>query len=310
MLKRFSTFAIALIVAGATAAASAASRPIPRISRVLLVSIDGLRPDVLLRAKAPVIQGLMARGSFTMWARTTALAVTLPSHTSMLTGVPPSKHGVTWNDPPRQERQVYPAWPTLFELARADGYTTAMVTGKSKFVTLAKPKTLDWSYVPTGSVIKDGTVADTTVRWVERFAPEVLFVHLPGVDTAGHSKGWGSAEQLEAVAKADQCIGRILDAMKTKGVLDSTFILVTSDHGGAGKSHGPEDPRSLTIPWIAAGPDVRAGLDLTVEKDLPVETEDTFATLCYVLGIEPPRPIDGRPVTQIFRDAPERAQRP
>jgi predicted AlkP superfamily pyrophosphatase or phosphodiesterase len=53
-------------------------RPLPAIGRVLLVSIDGLRPDALLRADAPVIRGLMKRGSYTFWAQTTDMAVTLP----------------------------------------------------------------------------------------------------------------------------------------------------------------------------------------------------------------------------------------
>src|SRR5689334_13372461 len=111
---------------------SVAAAPAPRISRALIISIDGLRPDLLLRAKAPVIHGLMEQASFTMWARTTDMAVTLPSHTSMLTGVSPSKHGVVWNTDLPPGRMAYPAWPTLFEVARERGFTTAMVAGKSK----------------------------------------------------------------------------------------------------------------------------------------------------------------------------------
>src|SRR3989442_14384898 len=167
-----------------------------------------------------------------MWARTTAAAVTLPCNTSMLTGVPPSKHGIDWNSTLPLGHQVYPAWPTLFRLARENGYTSAMVAGKSKFVTLAEPGTLDWSYVPTASVITDGAVADTVVRWVERFAPGGFFVHLPGGGTAGHAKGWGSKEQLEAIPTAGPCLGRIPGAPKAAGLPASPFILGTSAPGG------------------------------------------------------------------------------
>ncbi|MGE5178256.1 MAG: alkaline phosphatase family protein [Bacteroidota bacterium] len=291
---------LSFMLAVARVAEPAPARPAPQIGRVLLVSIDGLRPDALLRADAPVIRGLMKRGSYTFWAQTTDMAVTLPSHTSMLTGVPPSKHGVDWNDVQRSERPQYPAWPTLFEVARNAGYTTAMAAGKPKFSTLAKPGTLTASFVPGGSNVSDRSVTDTAVVWIGRFAPQVLFVHLPEVDGAGHGGGWGSPSQLAAIAGADRCVGRLLDALAKRGVLDSTLVLVTSDHGGAGRNHGPNDPRSRFIPWIAAGPGVRPDFDLTSDRGLTIRTEDTFATLCYVLGIAPPRPIDGRPVFQAF----------
>src|SRR5690349_20164055 len=70
----------------------------PDLSRhLLIVSIDGLRPDLLVRAKTPTIRSLIERGSFSMWARTTKVAITLPSHVSMLTGVPPERHLIDWN---------------------------------------------------------------------------------------------------------------------------------------------------------------------------------------------------------------------
>lgn len=276
------------------------ARPVPGISRVLLISIDGLRPDLALRADAPNIRGLMARGSYTLWARTTDLGITLPSHVSMVTGVPPSKHGVTWNSIAPTTRIIYPRWPTLFEVARQAGYSTAMVSGKSKFLGLTPPTSLSWSFVPEATVISDSVVTAKAIDWIQRYAPQVLFVHLPAVDTAGHASGWGSPEQQAAIVNADQCIGRLLNALNKRGTMDSTLVLVTADHGGAGKSHGGVDSRSLMIPWIAAGPGVRSNYDLTQKGDLSVRTEDTFATLCYVLGITPPRPIDGRPVLAIF----------
>lgn len=303
-MKRFLTLvvtalALACAAVGVVPARSAnATALIAR--RVLVISVDGLRSDALLRANAPVMRGLMDRGAFTMWAQTTAVAVTLPSHTSMLTGVTPEKHGIVWNNDLPLGIHKYSKRPTLFELARKAGFTTAMVAGKSKFSALAKPVTLDWSYVPPKAVGSDEIVTDTTVRLIERHQPQVLFVHLPTVDTAGHDHGWGSKEQLAAIADADRCIGRILGALRRRRLLDSTLIIVSSDHGGAGKKHGRDDPRSRIIPWIAAGPGVRRNVDLTLYADLNVRTEDTFATTCALLGIVVPGPIDGRPVSQIL----------
>lgn len=83
-----------------------------------------------------------------LFRRSTPVAVTLPSHVSMLTGVSPGKHGIEWNTNLPLAQTIYPAWPTLFELARVSGYTTAMAAGKAKFSALEKPGTLNWSYFP------------------------------------------------------------------------------------------------------------------------------------------------------------------
>ncbi len=270
-----------------------------RIHRVLLVSIDGLRPDLLLRANTPTLRELMRQGSFSMWARTTAASVTLPSHTSMLTGCRPARHGVDWNRDLPFADPVYPKCPTLFEVAKQAGLTTAMVAGKKKFQTLARPGSLDWSFVPPLPVVSDEVVVGKALDVIARHRPDVLFVHLPGVDTAGHAEGWGSPAQIAAIEAADRSIGRLLAAIRAQGALDGTLVLVSSDHGGAGKDHGPDDPRSRTIPWIIAGPGIRRGVDLTLDRDLEIDTEDTFATICYLMDIPVPETIDGHPVLQV-----------
>lgn len=284
-------------------------RPNQVAERALIVSIDGLRPDVLLRANAPTIRALMAEGSFTLWAVTTDVAVTLPSHTSMLTGVTPKKHGVTWNDDRPEHRRVYPKVPTLFEVARRAGGTTGLAAGKSKFSTLLKPGTLNESFVPASGTVADTVVTDTVANWIRLRRPQVLFVHLADVDLEGHEHGWGSRAQLGAVATADRCVGRLLAALQASGLRDSTLILVTSDHGGAGTGHGPDDPRSRYIPWVLAGPGVRHDFDLTESQELTVHTEDTFATLCELLGLDSPHGIDGRPVRAVLDSSRLRAPR-
>jgi predicted AlkP superfamily pyrophosphatase or phosphodiesterase len=296
MLRRLTLSLLAILISPPSAQATP-HRPIPALSHVVILSVDGLRGDIALRANAPTLRALLAHGSFTMWARTTDVAVTLPSHMSMLTGVPPEKHRVDWND---DQPGRYPAWPTLFELARQAGYSTAMAAGKSKFHAFQEPGALDWSYVPSASVATDASVADTAVATIALHRPGVLFVHLPGVDSAGHRYGWGSQEQLDAITVADASIGRVLDALREEHLMDSTLVIVSADHGGAGRSHGGVDPRSRFIPWIAAGPGVCASLDLTINANLSVRTEDTFATAAYVLGITPPKRVDGKPVMEIF----------
>src|SRR5690606_22185326 len=90
---------------------------------VLVISIDGLRPDALMQAQAPVVKALVPRGAATLAARTILPSLTLPSHTSMLTGVGPDKHEITWNTWKPQYGVV--KVPTVFEVARRAGRRTA-----------------------------------------------------------------------------------------------------------------------------------------------------------------------------------------
>ncbi len=286
----------------AVPAAAQTTRPVPEIARVAIISIDGCRPDLLLRADTPTVHQLLARASFSFWARTTAESVTLPSHTSMLTGVTPVKHEIQWNRDLPLDHPLYPSYPTLFQLAKRAGYTTALVAGKSKFVALAVPGSLDWQFIPeVGAKCEDPQVADAAVRIIQEHQPQVLFIHFPTVDNVGHADGWATDQQLAAIAQADACIGRVLQALEQQHLLDSTFLLITADHGGAGRTHGPDDPRSRHIPWIAAGPGIRRNLDLTTYENLTIDTEDTFATACWLLAIPVPRPVDGKPITQILQ---------
>src|SRR5688572_15930647 len=94
---RFFTLAIVIFGFMGTAARAQTTRAAPAADRALILSVDGLRPDVMLRADTPNIRALMDQGSFSLWARTTEASVTLPSHATMVTGVSPDKHKITWN---------------------------------------------------------------------------------------------------------------------------------------------------------------------------------------------------------------------
>jgi predicted AlkP superfamily pyrophosphatase or phosphodiesterase len=290
---------------GSTSSVASYSRP-PRVQRVLIISIDGCRPDLMLRANTPNLRSLMQRGTYTLWARTTAMSITLPSHTSMVTGVTPDWHRISWNDKPLG---TYPEAATIFELAHRIGLSTALVAGKSKFHDLAKPGSVDWvevyKNVPYPQTV-DHLVADSAADMIRRHRPQVMFVHFPDVDSAGHNRGWSSAEQMQALNNADLAVGKVLGALYEIGEADSTFIIVSADHGGQGKSHGPNDARSRHIPWIAVGPGVRRGYDLTIQDKVQVNTEDTFATSCAMMGIPYPRNIDGKFIEQILEPDPDR----
>lgn len=297
-----------LLVAGAAAQSpvpvAPPQRPIPAVRHVVIISIDGLRPDRLLLADAPVLHGLIKTGSYSMWARTTAVAVTLPSHTSMLTGVTPRKHKIEWNHDLPLKEPVYPFVPTIFEMATKAGLSAVLIAGKSKLDPLNKPGTLAHAFLPPGENGDNPLVIAETLKAIAQRMPDLLFIHLPDVDSVGHKHGWGSPEQDAAIGASDRQIGEVVAALDRMGVRENTVFIISADHGGAGLSHGHvgvDDARSRHIPWIANGPGLRAGFDLTRFEKLQIDTEDTCATACWLLGLALPAYFDGKPIREVMR---------
>lgn len=295
--------ALTAVAQGTPGATGPLTRPIPAVEHVVVVIVDGLRPDCALLADAPTIRGMIRGGAYSLWARTTAVSITLPSCTSMLTCVNPEKHGVAWNKDQPPAQQGYPAVPTVMELATRAGLVTALVSGKSKFVALTKTGTVTHSFVPPTGKFSDEQVATEAVRIIEEHKPAFLCVHFPDVDSVGHAKGWGTPDQLTQIARTDAQLARVLTALERAGIAGSTAVILSADHGGAGLTHGAEDARSRHIPWLATGAGVRRGYDLTRDRALQINTEDTGATVCWLLGLGQKDYFDGKPITAAFEAA-------
>ena len=264
---------------------------------VIIISVDGLRPDAIRRFGARTLQRMVADGSHTFEATTVKPSSTLPSHTSMLTGTDPETHGVGWNDE-RLETHGHVVTPTIFAAAKAAGFHTAAFFSKSKFQHLAVPGTLDYAQVPAGWPGK--WLADRTIDGVERYLeterPNLLFVHVGEPDFAGHVFGWMSDPYGWAVRQADEEIGELLDAADEAFGAGAYTVLITADHGGHGRGHGSEDPRDVTIPWIAWGKGVSPGVLL----EPGIRTMDTAATALWLLGVEQGPESVGVAVTAAF----------
>ena len=261
----------------------------PVASLVVIISFDGLRPDAIAKASTPVLDLLVKEGAHTWNAQTVLPSITLVSHASMLTGVEPSRHGITSDTGTIRPLRV----PTCFELAKQVGYPTAMVVGKPKFKHLAKPGTIDYFSNP-GYWAKD--VARVAVKRLAQQQTGLMFLHLPDPDSTGHKYGWMSAKQLKSVSDCDSALGTVLKALDGYGLRGRTLVIVTADHGGHDRKHGSKDPRDRTIPWICAGP----GVGTACKIQGPVSTCDTAATALHALGVAIPSDWQGKPVLEAF----------
>ena len=105
--------------------------------RVVIISEDGMRPDVLTEDRAPRHVALMKQGATAKFAETIRESDTLPSHASMLSGVSADSHGLWWNSYHAERGYIHV--PTIFSAAHAAGLTTAMIVGKPKLRHIAIP---------------------------------------------------------------------------------------------------------------------------------------------------------------------------
>ncbi len=304
-------FSTALFVAVLWASALAAPGS-PRVDHVFIVSIDGGKPAVMAQSDMPVLKRLVAEGACTWTATTIFPSLTLPSHTSMLTGVGPDKHRVSWNTwkPGKGVVRV----PTVFAEAKKAGLSTAMFVGKEKFRHLLQPGTVDEfrfkSQLPDMAVgaepvnpkaTKPSTVpawivARQAAGYIVEARPSLCFIHFTDPDDAGHKYGWGSPQQIWAFSDVDGALAEILDAIDSAGIGDSSVLLITADHGGHARTHGSRRLEDMNIPWIAWGRAVKRNFTLTSQ----VTTYDTAATALWLLSVPLPAAFDGRPVLEAF----------
>ncbi len=288
---RFALILLALLATGLGCAAPA--------QHVIIVSLDGCRPDVILTSDTPNIHDMADHGAFTWYAQTIMPSVTLPAHSSMLSGCLPAKHGMTWNDKFRPEAG-YIKTSTCFEIAKAAGMSTAMFVGKEKLKHIAKPGTVDKFELVEGGAIATCAAA---AEYLKADKPSLLFVHDQDPDTVGHAFGWGSPQQHKAVENCDKGLGILRQAVQAAGIADSTIFIITADHGGHLKNHGSTDPRDMTIPWVCYGP----GIVKSGEVQGSVWTCDTAATAVYALGLKADSQWDGKAVTEVFGAVKETA---
>ncbi len=269
--------------------------PPPHIAHVLIISEDGLRADAVESMHLHWHELLKKRGVHAIHAKTIRDASTLPAHASMLSGVGPNIHGLTWNN--WRPTKGFIKTPTIFLEAQQHGLTTAFFTGKSKLRHIVPRGTIGF-YERPGYYCKK--VAEEAANYLTTEKPTLAFVHFSDPDEAGHSAGWMSNKQLRAISASDRCLGIIYEALEKADLIDNTLIIVSADHGGHNRVHSGAKAIDRDIPWIACGPGVRE--DFTIETSL--STMDTAATALYALGLPISPDLIGKPRTDIFAALP------
>jgi len=260
---------------------------------VVLITIDGFRPDFYLDPEwhTPHLREMMKDGFHANGVNSVFPSMTYPSHTTIVTGVKPAKHGIYFNnmfEPNGPTGKMY--WndssiksPTLWTAAKEKGLKTAALfwpvsadapvmynipdiggMGEAVREQYAKPagfvddirKQLfhNAARIEYG---KDHNVASIASYIIKKDQPNLMAIHFFSVDHYQHEQGRQGPLVKEAVADADSSVGIIIDALKAAGIWEKTVLIVTGDHGFM-------DVKTSVNPnvWL-----VKAGLITDVKKD-------------------------------------------
>jgi hypothetical protein len=241
--------------------------------RVVLVSIDGLWARDLQRAESsgvrlPVFDSLRRAGALADGVLGSFPSVTYPSHTTMITGLPPARHGIYANRifmlPTDTVERSYSERAqirvrTLFDAAHAAGLKVAGVfwpvsahdpsidynvpdawdqTGKltqnAALRFLGTPWLLDSLGAPAQGDPDDSLRGEWASAIVRRWDPDLIALHFIDLDGAKHDNGiWGDSV-IAALRLVDRRLGAFLAAVRARETGRPTTLILTSDHGFLG----------------------------------------------------------------------------
>jgi choline-sulfatase len=308
----------AVLVVSGTAVAQKA-RP-----NVILISVDTLRADKLrsLSPDAPATPGIdkLLKGGTLFSQETSMVPLTLPSHAAMLTSTYPFVSGVEDN-----AETLAPGATTLAGTLRTSGYQTAAFLGSfvldrrfgldQGFNTWDSPApTSAGSSTDSGDIKRKGEdVVKLGEAWLDQHSdrPFFLFLHLYDLHTpynlsATEEARYGKGYDGE-LAYIDHALAGFQGYLEAHGLVDTSLIVFTSDHGEGLGDHGESThgffiyQSTLHVPliihWPAGQGHWPAGrANLPPRVDTPATLLDLAPTILNAVDVAVPKAMQGASV--------------
>lgn len=254
-------------------------------NKVILISIDGMRPDGLKECGNAYVSELEKMSAYTYSASSMIPSVTLPCHYSMAHSVTPQRHGIITNTYVPEVRPV----KGLFERIKESGGKSAMFYGWEPIRDIARPGSLVhakfMNYRAKESV--DTELTNECDKIISEFHPDFVFLYLVDTDDkGGHDVGWMSEEYLRRISIAIDNVKRITEKYSSE-----YHVVIMADHGGHDRTHGHNIPEDMTIPFFFIGESFKKG---EIKEQLSLL--DIAPTICAVMGIEPDEDWEGKSI--------------
>ena len=293
------------------------------IRNVVLISIDTCRADHLScygfkRPTTPNIDAV-AQGGILFKHALSPVPLTTPAHSSMLTGTYPPTHGVRLNNGER----LADSNVTLAEILRDAGYQTAAFVGAFpldfQFGLSQGFDAYDCKF--TRKIEKSSSVAERTAEevthpvltWLEKHAAKPFFLflhyydpHAPYKPPPSYAAAFSGDLYAGEIAYVDNCIGQVVDRLRTLGLDENTLLIITADHGEGLGEHGEKThafyiyQSTQRVPLIIRVPGGSRGRQ--VEEN--VSLVDIMPTVLDLLGLESPADVQGVSMRSCLNDGP------
>ncbi|MCA9889334.1 MAG: alkaline phosphatase family protein [Anaerolineae bacterium] len=256
---------------------------------VIFFMMDGVRPDAIIAADTPTLDGMKARGAYTNTAQSVMPSITLPCHMSIFKSVPPSRHGIVQNEYMPLARPV----TGLIEHLHNNGIDSAMYYNWDFLRDVVLPGYLFRNFYSNTSLDPEGDIptVEAACEGIAKNDAKFSFVYLGTTDSMGHAAGWMSDEYLRQIEKIDGLIAQVMQAAPA-----NSRVLIHSDHGGHERTHGTDMPEDMNIPWMLAGPGIKEGH--VIERD--VSLLDTAPTIASLFGLDAHQQWEGSAVTEAY----------
>lgn len=269
------------------------------MATTILLVLDGVRPDALAEASCPHYQSLTRYGSYSNQARSVFPSLTLPSHMSLIHSVPPIEHLVT-DDHTTPSINLCTSF--FDQLGRKDKKSGSFYSYESLRY-LSRPGSLAFSYFRNKDHFEgdaDVDLVSRAISWIGAEEPDFVFINLSQADEAGHQTGWMSPHYLDRIENLDRALGLL-----KKELPHDSHLFITADHGGHGFDHGTKLPEDLTIPWLAIGPKIREGYQVSRQ----ISIMDTIPTIAALMDIPAHPDWKGSVITELFKSTPNNGNR-
>ena len=257
------------------------------MEKVILISIDGMRPDGFLSCGNPFCETMMKLGSYTLDGRSVFPSVTLPCHLSIFHSVVPERHGITTNTYIPFARPIN----GLFEQIKLFGGVSAMYYGWEPLRDVCRPTSLTYAgYMDAyAEEHTDTLLTDMALERIEKSKPDFVFLYMVETDDkGGHDNGWMSGTYLSYLNTAVENVKRVYEAFGNEYT-----IIVTADHGGHDRTHGTLMPEDMTIPMFFIGKRFTPGKKLE-----NVSLLDLSPTIASIMSVLPSPEWEGRSLAE------------
>ena len=251
-------------------------------NKVLLISIDGMRPDGLLQCGNPYVSELEKICAYTYSGSSVFPSVTLPCHFSMTHSVPPTRHGILTNTYVPQVRPV----KGIFERIKEEKGKAAIFYGWEELRDIALPGTCKYATYVNALAVENGDniLADECEKIIDTYKPDFAFLYMVETDEkGGHGNGWMSEAYKACIANAINNVKRMIEKYGNE-----YRVIIMADHGGHDRMHGTEMPEDMTVPFFFYGPEFTPG-----EIKKPVSLLEIAPTIAALLGIAPDEDWEG-----------------